>query len=84
VVDVEDDARAEGWHIEFVDLLLGHLIIVGLEKVGGGVRAQQEGDAPGNVFVFVFLFLFFVKAGGAVWPGRHGKERGTHNPGTQP
>jgi hypothetical protein len=27
---------------------LGHLIVVGLEKVRGGVGPQEEGDAPGE------------------------------------
>lgn len=45
VVDVEDDARAEGRDVELVDLLLGHLVVVGLEEVRGRVRPEQEGDA---------------------------------------
>ncbi len=44
VVDVEDDARAEGGHVELVDLLLAHLGLVPLEEVRRHLGADEEGD----------------------------------------
>jgi len=44
VVDVEDDPRPKGGHVEPVHLLLAHLGLVALEEVRGDLGPDEEGD----------------------------------------
>jgi hypothetical protein len=44
VVDIEDDPRPKGGHVELVHLLLAHLSLVALEEVRGHLGPDEEGD----------------------------------------
>jgi len=62
VVDVEDHPGPKSGDVELVDLLLGHLVVVGLEEVRRRVRPQQESDPlvqhrHGEDFSFCFVPL---------------------------